>query len=506
MSVVPSVCRSRRHIHLGWVMKRNAALGIALAISMIALVGCSGPNSPTGGGGGGGTQNASLAVTMTSPPPAFTNVSVLAATVGITGITLTPSSGSAVALTLSPTVYPVDFMRLQSDTAFLGSLTLPAGTYSSATITFSAPTLTVFNQSGTTLNGTCVSGTICQIVLTAGSAQLSTAPFPLTLTANQATGISLNLNLQNALTLTSGTLALSFSATNVATAATLPRTGTPSGALDLIEDFVGLVTVRSGSSITVTGSDGISLTMTLPSSPTIEDPQGLCPALNATCLVVNKTLVSVDATVSTSGTLTLVSVDLLDASPQDEVEGTLVNTSTPGQFFLVVANKEVATGNSTLSAANPGDIFLVTLSNPIFTVDFDEFFNNASLPPSTVTPLFSGQANLVNGQDVMVHVTAATGAASTRDQAITSDRVALRFTRTTGTVQTVSGQSFAISNLPPYIQFVTSPLVDTIIGATSFDGVTDVSGVTVGQSVSIRALLLNNSTFSFYAAKVRVQH
>jgi hypothetical protein len=60
--------------------------------------------------------------------------------------------------------------------------------------------------------------------------------------------------------------------------------------------------------------------------------------------------------------------------------------------------------------------------------------------------------------------------------------------------------------LPPYIQFVTNPLVDTIIGATSFDGVTDISGVTVGQSVSIRALLLNNSTFSFYAAKVRLQH
>src|SRR6202043_756282 len=213
----------------------------------------------------------------------------------------------------------------------------------------------------------------------------------------------------------------------------LPRTGTPSGALDLIEDFVGLVTVRSGSSITVTGSDGISLTMTLPSSPTIEDPQGLCPALNATCLVVNKTLVSVDATVSTSGTLTLVSVDLLDASPQDEVEGTLVNTSTPGQFSLVVANKEVATGNGTLSAANPGDVFLVTLNNPIFIVDLDEFFNNASLPSSTVTTLFSGQASLVNGQDVMVHVTAATGAASTGNQAITSDRVRLRFTRTTGT-------------------------------------------------------------------------
>jgi hypothetical protein len=492
-------------------MNRNAASIITLIISMIALGGCSGvPHGTTGGGGGGGTgggaQNASLAVTLTSTPPALTNVSVLSATVGITGITLTPSSGSAVALTLTPTVYPVDLMRLQSDTSFLGSLTLPAGTYSSASITFSAPILTVFNQSGTTLNSTCLNGTICQIVLTAGSAQVSTAPFPLTLTASQATGISLNLNLQNALTLTSGTLAVSFSATNVATAATLPRTGAPSGALDLIEDFVGLVTVQSGSSITVAGSNGISLQMTLPSSPIIQDPQGLCPALNATCLVANHTVVSVDATVSSSGALTLLSADLLDVSPQDEVEGTIVNTSTPGQFFLVVANKEVATGNSTLSAANPGDIFLVTLNNPIFIVDLDEFFNNASLPSSTVTTLFSGVASLVNGQDVMVRVTAATGAASTGNQAITSDRVRLRFSRATGTVQTVSGQAFSISNLPPYIQFVTNPLADTIIGATSFDGVTDISGVTVGQSVSIRALLLNNSTFSFYAAKVRLQH
>ena len=488
-------------------MNRNAASIITLVISMIALGGCSGvPHGTTGGGGGGGTQNASLAVTMTSTPPALTNVSVLSATVGITGITLTPSSGSAVALTLTPTIYPVDLMRLQSDTSFLGSLTLPVGTYSSASITFSAPTLTVFNQSGATLNSTCLNGTICQIVLTAGSAQVSTAPFPLTLTASQATGISLNLNLQNALTLTSGTLALSFSATNVATAATLPRTGAPSGALDLIEDFVGLVTVQSGSAITVTGSNGISLQMTLPSSPIIQDPQGLCPALNATCLVANHTVVSVDATVSSSGALTLLSADLLDVSPQDEVEGTIVNTSTPGQFFLVVANKEVATGNSTLSAANPGDIFLVTLNNPIFIVDLDEFFNNASLPSSTVTTLFSGVASLVNGQDVMVRVTAATGAASTGNQAITSDRVRLRFSRATGTVQTVSGQAFSISNLPPYIQFVTNPLADTIIGATSFDGVTDISGVTVGQSVSIRALLLNNSTFSFYAAKVRLQH
>jgi hypothetical protein len=488
-------------------MKRNKRLGYVLFVAIIALGGCSGGNNGTGGGGGGGgNQPASLAVTMTSKPPlSLVNVSVISATVGITGITLNPTTGNPVSMTLSPTVYPVDLTRLQSDTAFLGTLSLPAGSYTSASVTFSAPTLTVDNQSGATLNGTCLTGTICKIVLTAGSAQVTSAPFPVTLTTGQATGISVKLDLNKALTLTNGTLALSFSAANVATAARLPRTGALAGSLDLIEDFVGLVTAKSSSSITVTASSGISLQFGLPSSVVIEDPQGLCAALNATCLVVNQTVVSVDATVNTSGTLSLVSADLLDASPRDEVEGTLINNGTPGQFKLVVANKVVASGNSTLASANSGDIVLVTQSNPTFLVDLDEFFNNASLPPSNVTTLFASGADLVNGQDVMVHVTAATGTAAAGDQAITADRVRLRFTRTTGAVQSVSGQSFTISNLPPFMSFVTNPLVDTITGATNFDGVTDVNSVIVGQTVSIRALLLNKSAFNFYAAKVRVQ-
>jgi hypothetical protein len=488
-------------------MKRNKKHGYALFVGIIALAGCSGGGqTTTGGGGGGGSQPASLAVTLTSKPDvSLTNISVLSATVGITGITLNPTTGNAVAMTLSPTIYPADLTRLQTDTAFLGLLSLPAGTYSSATVTFSAPTLTIDNQSGATLNGTCLTGTICKIVLTAGSSQVISVPFPLTLTAGQTTGISLNLNLNDAVTVTSGTLALDFSAADVVTAAALPRIGAPTGALDLIEDFAGLVTAKTSSSITVTGSNGIALQFGLPASPVIEDPQGLCTALNATCLVVNQTVVSVDATVNKSGVLSLISADLLDASPTDEVEGTLINTGTPGQFNLVVANKVVASGNSTLAAANPGDVFLVTLSNPTFIVDLDEFFNNASLPPSNVTTLFASEAALVNGQDVMVHVTAATGTAASGDQAITADRVLLRFTRTTGTVQSVSGQSFTLSNLPPFMSFVTNPQVQTITGATNFDGVTDVNSVTVGQTVSIRALLLNNSTFSFYAAKVRVQ-
>jgi Domain of unknown function (DUF4382) len=487
-------------------MKRSKKLGYVLFAAIIGLEGCSGGNQATSGGGGGGGNPASLVVTLTSKPDvSLTNISVLSATVSITGITLNPTSGNAVPLPLSPATYPVDLTRLQADTALLDVLSLPAGSYSSATVTFSAPTLTLDNQSGATLNGTCLTGTICKIVLPAGSSQVTSAPFPLTLTAGQASGISLNLNLNDAITVSSGTVALNFGAADTFNVAALPRTGTASGTFDLIEDFVGLVTAKTSTSITVMGSNGISLSIALPSTVVIEDPQGLCAAVNATCLVANQTVVSVDATVNSAGALTLVSADLLSATPQDELEGTLINTATPGQFNLVVANKVVASGNTTLTAANPGDVFLVTTTNPTFAVDLDEFFNNASLPPANVTTLFAGVGDLTDGQDVMVHVTAATGSAATGDQAATADAVLLRFTRTTGTVQTVSGQTFTLSNLPPFMSFTTNPLVDTITGATNFDGVADVNSLVVGQTVSIRALLVPRSTFTFYAAKVRVQ-
>jgi hypothetical protein len=484
-------------------MKRSSSLAFVLSIIVSVLASCSGvPNGS--GGGGGGSQTGNLVLTMTSKPAlSLTNVSVLGANVGITGITLNPSTGNAVAVTLNPTVYPVDLSRLQSDSAFLATVTLPAGTYSSATITFSAPVLTIDNESGGTLNGNCPSGSSCQIVLTAGSAQVTTTPFPITLTDGQTAGVSLNLDLNTALTLANNSLALDFSAINAATASILPRAGTATG-LDLVEDFVGKVTATSSTSITVTASNGISLQLKLPSSLVIEDPQGLCPALTAACLVANQTIVSVNAGVNSDGTLTLFSADLLDATPLDEVEGTVVQTGVSGQTVLVVSNKVVSSGNNTLALANSGDIFLVNFNNPTFIVDTDEFFNNASLPASSLATLFTSETDLVDGQDVMVRVTSATGTASTRDQALTTNQVRLRFTRTTGMVQTVSGNAISLSNIP-FIPFITNPLADTITGVTSFDGVTDVNSLTAGQNVSIRALLLNNSPFSFYATKVRVQ-
>jgi hypothetical protein len=103
-------------------MKPINLLTISLILAAAWLPACSGSHG-AGGGGGGGNQNANLVLTMTSSPSvSLSNISILSAIVDVSGITLNPATGNPVPLPLHPAVYPVDLMRLQSDSAFLGSI------------------------------------------------------------------------------------------------------------------------------------------------------------------------------------------------------------------------------------------------------------------------------------------------------------------------------------------------------------------------------------------------
>src|SRR5713226_9211232 len=111
---------------------------ISVLIFCAALVGCRGTaqlGSQTGNNG-----NSSVVLAMTDSPPSL--VSILSAEVTLTGATLTPGnvslfSGSAV----------VQLTRLQTDIGYLATATnIPAGTYTSVTLTFANPSLTIEND------------------------------------------------------------------------------------------------------------------------------------------------------------------------------------------------------------------------------------------------------------------------------------------------------------------------------------------------------------------------
>jgi len=493
-------------------MKRNSLFLLVLSAIVLALSSCSGYwYNPGGGTGGGGTPppppTATLNLTFQDAPPA--NTSIASFKVAITGVALNPAGGgSAVNLTLSPNPYVVELTRLASDSAFLGSFTVPSGSYSSITVALGNPDITFANQSGGTVTG-CLTGSVCEITpAAAGNLTVSTAPFPLTLSANGQSGLALDFNLNNALTATGGNLGVDFTAAGVLSAAALPRTGTAfaADALDLLEDFTGTVTAVSSSSITVQSGTRGTLTGTLNSSTAYYDPLGTCVALDSTCLHTAQTL-SVDAALNLNGSLTIRSVDLLDTTSVDEIEGTVVLTGPPPstQFNLVLSDKVVASGNASLSSAVAGNIVLVTLSAaPAFQVDTD----GLTIPPAPLS-IFQGGSDtsvLFNGQTVMVRVTAAAGSSGAGDLTATVDRVLLRYTRTTAAVTgAVASPYFYLdaTTLPPYFGILNTAQVQIFPNVTNYDGVNDVTGLAPGDIVSVRALYIKSAAPPFLAAKVR---
>src|SRR6202790_4274367 len=124
-----------------------------LLVSCLALAGCGGRSSPVGGTTPPGTAPVVLAMTDTPP----TNVSVLAAEVTLTGATLGPGNVSLLSI---PTT--VELTRLKTDMAYLSTTKVAQGSYTSLTLTFANPSLTIENDTISAI-GTCAVGAICTI-------------------------------------------------------------------------------------------------------------------------------------------------------------------------------------------------------------------------------------------------------------------------------------------------------------------------------------------------------
>jgi len=477
------------------------------------------PGGGSGGSGGGGTGGGSGTATLTltlraTPltPPAGTNI--LSMVASVTGVSLTPTSGSAQNLTL-PSPFMVDFTRLQSDSELLGTLTdIPVGTYT-VTLSVSAPVIYYCAQLNPGTQG-CATGSLAKF---SGAVSTPTVSGTVTLTSNQTTGLAVVFNLQDALTVNAATQAVtgvSFTTTGVVTSSTLPAIATTlgSGQLDFIEDLTGVVTAATASTETVTLSTATGGSITaVANSSTVYSP--LCTAANpsfSTCVAVGQ-IASVDAAVDTNGTLTILEFDPLTTSTStDVIEGVItLSPSSSSQFQLVANNLVFAATSSKISgslAALLGAPVNITLSNVSpFVVDT----KGLTIPVTN----FSGGTDtsvLLPGQTVAAPITAFTAASGSTPAAATADGLILRFTRTSGTVSSAGGLTFSIASLPPFFGLTAPELVQLTQGTpptsavTNFDGANPSSSPLVtGQTVGIRALYFGGSSATpFSAAKVRV--
>jgi hypothetical protein len=414
---------------------------------------------------------------MTDTPPSL--VSILSAQVTLTGATLTPGnvslfSGSAT----------VDLVRLQTDVAYLSTAAkIPAGNYTSVTLTFANPSLTIENDMTTAIAG-CAGVSICTIVPTAMTMSATVPLSGFSIAANSTTGLLIDVSLDNLL---NASLVENFSDGTTVTPFTPAGLGAPPvGA----EDFVGQVenVNVSSNTFTLTNATGKYSLKADNTSTFFQFPALVCSSPGFPCLQNNQIL-SVDIAIQSDGSILARNIVFEDADSSDaEVEGMITGTNGGSSPFDMV----IQTMSATVSGLSIGQHVAVQYSIPqtVFEIDLVHADN---LTVSTAGFLFATPADLAVGQQVSIR----RNSAST-SSLIKADRVRLRSTRVTATVQT-GLPNMILKNLP---SLFSGHSVATITAQTSVSpptiyfevGKTIVSSdIVIGELVSVRGPLFNVS-------------
>jgi hypothetical protein len=447
---------------------------------------------------GGSGAVVSFALTATPPSPTF-SLSIQAFTSTITGITLKNSAGTAVPVAVNSSSYVAEFIRVTSDSTLLAAkISVPAGTYTQMEIFFSTPRVTFCTQANPGVPG-CASGTLTSVSGAAGSATISTN---LSFTANQHTGVVLNMNLRNALTLSGQTITnVNLGATNVFTAAVLPPASTAtdlaSGKLSHVDDVLGVVTSASGSTLTIHTTTRGNITAAANSSTQYD-----CSANNFTCVQLNGVAI-VDTILNADGSLTLTFYEPVNSAAKDTIEGvvTSVPNSVTSQFSIVVTDSVFATSGSIISGqVSLGDQAVVTLT-PGQT--FSIFAKGLSVP---LGQTFSGSTSvsaILPGQTVSLLPTSFTAPSGTTPGAVGTKNIALRFTRVTGTMSSAVLPIFSGTNVAPFFGLATAQQFGTTSGRLSLDGASTLTSISNGSTFSTSALYFGSTSPAFVSQSVR---
>ena len=473
---------------------------VLLILAAFSLSSCSGlPSNSTIPPPANGTL---VLVLKANPPAPSSGLSLISFAGTVTGVSLTPSTGTT--STLAATTFNVEFTRLTSDTFFLGTISAPAGAYTAINVTFGAHTATFCTQPTPGVAG--CSGAATQVSGAAGSATVTT---PITITASQNSSLALVADLGKAITASGQTIsAVNLGATGVFSTSTIPGTSDLTGTqIAHVEDIFGIVTTANATTHTVivqTATHG-SITAVQGSSA-VYDATG-CTVQDFTCVAVNQ-VVSLDAILNADGTFTYTYFDPIFTTPDDFVEAvvTTPGNSTTQQFTAVTTDFSPASSSSLISGkVNLGDPAVVTIStNP---VPFPFVIDNKGLFVPTNSFEGATDASVVQpGQTVLIHLTAFTAKNGTTPAAITADSLALRYTRVSGTVATTGNPIFSVGTLPPFFGLSTNAQMQASSTFTSLDGYAPPLSVSGGDNISARALFFGPGLSpSFSTGTVRKQ-
>jgi hypothetical protein len=457
-------------------MRRLLVPTLALTVSLLLACGGSVMNP---------ANSASMALMIQDTPPS--GVTILRFEITVTSATLQPSDTSAMAVSLLNVPAKIDLEQLETETAFLNTSSATAGAYSSLSVTFSNPELTILNQSGQSFsvgNASCANGAICKLepALSPATVSISSSPFPITIGATAQTGLLLDFDVNASV---QGNLSVSPSIT--VKQVTAPMT---QGELEDVDDLVGSVTGATSNQFTLLdNSTGKSFSINVNNNTEFEF-EG-CSVNNFTCLTVGE-IIKVDLNVMPNGSLTARKIELQEQQNEEEAEGTVVSVNAPaGQFQIVALDNEPNIANVILGTA----ITVQIQQGAAFEVDSDGLNVPSGLS-------FSGIQSVIVGQKIQVRPRSiSVGPPVT----ISTDRVRLRTSQLTATVASVATPNFIVNNLPGLFTAAGISQIQVVTSSqTDFDGLSGISNLAPGAKVSARGLLFGpTSGATLVAAKVR---
>jgi len=451
-------------------MRKSFLLLASTFFAVACIPGCGGsytaPPPP-------GAQAAQMSVSITDAPPA--GVTVLSFEVTVTGASLSPGS---VDLLVGKTPPRLEVKNLETESAFLSTLSIPAGTYTGLALTFANPELTFLNNTGAALAG-CAVGAVCEIKPTGTLSSTVSGNF--VVTAGTQSGILIDLNLASLL---SSTLGVDFSSSGAVSAT--QQTKQAEGELEDLEDVNGILKSPANNQFTLQTTDMGNITVSVDTSTEFSDFES-CTVANFRCLVDGQS-VEVDLALMGAGTFLAKKVELHDSvaeAADDELDGVVSKVDSATQFEVVVLDELRNVTN--VAVGNP--VIVALQSSATFQVDA-----NGLTVPSNLQQAFTASGDtsqLIPGQVVQVRVRSTSGGPAPAAILVTTDRVRLRMTQFTAAVSSaVAGNNFNVGTLPGIFTSagVTSIQVQTSSN-TNFENVSGASGLADGNTVSLRGLL-----------------
>ncbi len=451
-----------------------------------ALAGCGGGSSSTPSPTPTPQGSAQVSISLHDMPPA--GVTVLSFQAMITGISMQPGN---ISLLNSPMT--LEITHLQGMSAYMATVSVPAGNYTGMTITLGNAQMTFLNDTGSTMGGSgmmggssCANGQVCQFTPTmmASSVTISGSPFPMDVQANTPMNLQMDFDLMDSLQSNMGM--------NPTMTAMMQQEMPASNMFDVIDDMIGQVASVNTSSnqFTMSFMQGLaSMTFAVDSNTTFEDFDSIGKP-NSIAGLAQGQLVLVKADLLSAGTLHADKVRFETANPQ-VLDGMVVAISSSTQFDMVVMNEAPA-----FQGVNVGDVVRMNLqAGTMFDID------DMDLPVSGMS--FANSSDMMVGQMVQIEPTS-TLVSGTPPQ-LNTDHVRLMKTWVTATVASkIDANTFMLNNLPG--MFGSAGMSSMTIDAsaqTTFENVSGVAALNVGDSVSVRGpMFMANGTATFVASKV----